>query len=408
MSQPNVNASRKEFISLMAALMSLTALTIDAMLPALGQIGVSLEVKNSNDSQLIISTIFLGMAMGLLLYGPLSDSYGRKKSIYLGISIFLIGSLISLFSSNLTFMLIGRFFQGFGASSCRVVTIAMIRDKFEGKEMGRVMSLIMVFFILVPALAPSVGQAILLFSNWRAIFGFIFFAGLASLMWLHFRQPETLAEEKRLKFSGAVIIAGGCETLKQPLSRIYMVAAGIIFGSFVGYLSSAQQILQIQYELGDSFSIYFGSLALAIGLSSFVNSKLVMMFRMETLCLASLAVLSITSLLFFFYAQRFSGHPALVVFMGYLAITFFSFGILFGNFNTLAVQPLGHIAGTATSVISSVQTLLSVVVGGVIGQSYDGTVQPLVLGFSICGVSTLALITYARNISPTPPVRITR
>jgi len=408
MSQPNVNTSRKEFISLMAALMSLTALTIDAMLPALGQIGVSLEVKNSNDSQLIISTIFLGMAMGLLLYGPLSDSYGRKKSIYLGISIFLIGSLISLFSSNLTFMLIGRFFQGFGASSCRVVTIAMIRDKFEGKEMGRVMSLIMVFFILVPALAPSVGQAILLFSNWRAIFGFIFFAGLASLMWLHFRQPETLTEEKRLKFSGAVIIAGICETLKQPLSRIYMVAAGIIFGSFVGYLSSAQQILQIQYELGDSFSIYFGSLALAIGLSSFVNSKLVMMFRMETLCLASLAVLSITSLLFFFYAQRFSGHPALVVFMGYLAITFFSFGILFGNFNTLAVQPLGHIAGTATSVISSVQTLLSVVVGGVIGQSYDGTVQPLVLGFSICSVSTLVLIIYARNISLKPPVGITR
>jgi len=408
MSQSNVNTSRKEFISLMAVLMSLAALTVDAMLPALGQIGMSLEVKNPNDSQLIISTIFLGMAIGILLYGPLSDSYGRKKSIYLGIFIFLIGSLISFFSTNLTFMLIGRFFQGFGAASCRVVTVAMIRDKFEGKEMGKVMSLIMVFFILVPALAPSVGQAILFFSNWRTIFGFIFFAGLTSLMWLHFRQPETLTKEKRLKFSGAVIIAGVYETLKQPLSRIYMVAAGIIFGSFVGYLSSAQQILQIQYELDDSFSIYFGGLALAIGLSSFANSRLVMMFRMETLCLASLAALSITSLLFYFYAQRFSGHPDLVVFMGYLAITFFSFGILFGNFNTLAVQPLGHIAGTATSVISSVQTLLSVVVGGVIGQSYDGTVQPLVLGFSICGVSTLVLIIYARNISPNPTVEITR
>lgn len=408
MSTPKPKAHRREFICLMASLMSLAALTTDAMLPALGQIGVSLEVTNPNDTQLVISTIFLGMAMGLMLYGPLSDSYGRKKSIYLGIFIFLIGSLISFFATNLTYMLIGRLLQGFGAASCRVVTLAMIRDKFEGKEMGKVMSLIMVFFVLVPALAPSVGQAILLFSNWRAIFGFIFFAGLTSLMWLHFRQPETLIKENRLKFSGAVIFAGVCETLKQPLSRIYMIAAGIIFGSFVGYLSSAQQILQIQYERGDSFSIYFGGLALAIGLSSFVNSRLVMTFRMDTLCLVSLAALSITSLLFFFYVQGLSGHPDLVVFMGYLAITFFSFGILFGNLNTLAVQPLGHIAGTATSVISSVQTLLSVVVGGVIGQSYDGTVQPLVLGFLMCGVSALVLIIYARNIASKFPVGITR
>ena len=400
MSHPDSKIDNREFICLMAILMSLLALSIDAMLPALGQIGTSLDLQNPNDGQLVITTVFLGMAMGLMLYGPLSDSYGRKYSLYLGLSIFLVGNLISLFSTDFTYMLIGRLFQGFGAASCRVVTLAMIRDKFEGPEMGKVMSLIMVFFIMVPALAPSVGQAILLFADWRAIFGLISIVGLISLVWLFFRQPETLSKEKHLSFSLSTVAAGITETLKHPVSRIYMIAAGVVFGSFVGYLSSSQQILQIQYELGDSFSIYFGGLALAIGLSSFANAKLVMKIPMETLCLISLTVFSITSFLFLLYTQMSSGHPALIPFIGYLAITFFCFGILFGNLNTLAVQPLGHIAGVATSVISSVQTLISIVVGGIIGQSYDGTVQPLVLGFLICAVSTLAILILARKRTP--------
>ena len=393
---------RREFISLMAVLMSLSALSIDAILPALNQIGSSLEVQNPNDSQLVISIVFLGMALGLMLYGPLSDSYGRKKAIYLGITLFLIGNVISFFADNLALMLIGRFCQGFGSASCRVVTLAMIRDTYEGKEMGKAMSLIMGVFILVPALAPSIGQGILYFSSWRAIFGFVFFVGLASLLWLHLRQPETLVKEKRLNFSYLVIIAGIKETLKNPLSRIYMMAAGIIFGSFVGYLSTAQQVLQIQYELGDSFALYFGSLALAIGFSSFINAKLVMKFRMEALCLVSLAALSVMSLLFFFYAQHYLGHPSLFVLMVYFGLTFFCFGTLFGNLNTLAVQPLGHIAGVATSVISSVQTLLSVIVGAVIGQNYDGTVHSLVLGFLMCGVSAFALLVYVQYLSTRP------
>jgi DHA1 family bicyclomycin/chloramphenicol resistance-like MFS transporter len=397
MSKSNSQISSREFVFIMAMLMSLIALSIDVMLPALTQIGTSLGNKNPNDNQLIVSAIFLGMALGLMLYGPYSDSYGRKKSLYLGVTIFLIGDLISLFSTDFTFMLIGRVCQGFGGASCRVVTIAMIRDKFEGSEMARVMSLIMVVFIMVPALAPSVGQAILLFADWRAIFGFVLLFGITSLLWLHFRQPETLAKEKRLQFSVSIIIAGIVETLKHPYARAYTISAGFIFGAFVGYLSSAQQILQIQYKLGDLFSIYFGCLALAIGLSSFANSTLVMRMSMENLCLVSLIILSMAAFVFFFYIQTISEQPALLILMGYLAITFFCLGILFGNLNTLAVQPLGHIAGVATSVISSVQTLMSVVIGGAIGQYYNGTVQPLVLGFLICGISTLAIMIYVRK-----------
>jgi len=388
-----------EFITLMAMLMSLMALAIDAMLPALDLIGLSLGVENPNDNQLIISSLFLGMAMGLMLYGPISDSYGRKITLYLGVSIFLIGDVISILSDDFSLMIIGRLCQGFGAAACRVITIAMIRDRFDGPKMAKVMSLIMMVFIMVPVLAPSVGQVILLFASWRAIFLLLLAFALISVIWLHLRQPETLAIEKRLPFSLSVIGKGISETLKHPQSRTYTIAAGVMFGAFIGYLSSAQQILQIQYQLGSTFSLYFGFLALAIGMASFANSKLVMIFSMEKLCVIALSLISLLSLLFYVYANHYNGQPPLVALMSYLSLTFFCLGILFGNFNTLALHPLGHIAGVATSVISTLQTLLSVAVGYVVGQAYDGGVLPLVGGFLICGAITLLLMAYVLKIN---------
>ena len=386
----------------MALLMSLAALSIDSVLPALVQIGDSLGAHSRNSSQLILSVFFLGLAAGQMLYGPLSDSFGRKKAIYLGISIFIVGSITSLLATNFTMMLAGRVLQGFGISACRVITLAMIRDKLEGREMARVMSLITMFFIMVPAIAPSLGQLMLIYGNWRGIFVLVLVAGITGLIWLFLRQPETLAKEKRLAFSFATITAGILETLKNRSSHSYMVASGIIFGAFIGYLSSAQQILQIQYKLGDAFSLYFGGLAIALGVSSFFTSKLVMRFGIEKLSFFSLIVLSISSLLFYVYAHGVEGHPALALFMGYLAVAFFSFGVLFSGFSTLAVQPLGHIAGVATSIISSIQTLLSVAVGGLIGQCYNGTVLPLVLGFFLCALTSLLIMLYVRRFVPRP------
>ncbi len=396
---PKSSIGPTEFIILMATLMSLMALAIDAMLPALDLIGLSLGVEDPNDNQLIISSLFLGMAMGLMLYGPISDSYGRKITLYLGVSIFLIGDVISILSDDFSLMIIGRLCQGFGAAACRVITIAMIRDRFDGPKMAKVMSLIMMVFIMVPVLAPSVGQVILLFASWRAIFLLLLAFALIGVIWLHLRQPETLAIEKRLPFSLRVIGQGISETLKHPQSRTYTIAAGIMFGAFIGYLSSAQQILQIQYQLDSTFSLYFGFLALAIGMASFANSKLVMIFSMEKLCVIALSLISLLSLLFFFYASSYNGQPPLVALMSYLSLTFFCLGILFGNFNTLALHPLGHIAGVATSVISTLQTLLSVMVGYVVGQAYDGGVLPLVTGFLICGAITLLLMAYVMKIN---------
>jgi DHA1 family bicyclomycin/chloramphenicol resistance-like MFS transporter len=389
--QPS-SVSSKEFIALMAMVMSLMALAIDAMLPALSAIGSSLNVLDPNDNQLIISSVFLGMSLGLMLYGPISDAYGRKKSIYLGVFIFLIGDLISLFAQDFSVMILGRLLQGFGAAACRVVSIAMIRDRFSGKEMASVMSLIMMTFIMVPALAPLLGQGILFFAPWQAIFGLLFIFALSTMVWLHFRQAETLAAENRIAFSYKNVKSGILETVCHPVARAYTFAGGIIFGSFVGYLSSVQQIFQVQYLSGDMFAVYFGLLALALGLASFSNSKLVHKFSMEGLCRVSVSILSVLSILFFVYAYAHEGQPPFTAFMIYLALNFFCFGILFGNFNTLAAHPLGHIAGVANSVISMISTLISVLIGGLIGQLYNGTIQPLVLGFAACGILSWLII----------------
>lgn len=312
-------------------------------------------------------------------------------------AIFVAGSGVSLAAMNFSVMLAGRLLQGFGIASCRVVSIAMIRDRFEGREMGRVMSLTMVLLIMVPAIAPSIGQLILSAAGWRSIFGMLLTVGICSCLWLYLRQQETLTVENRLAFSVKTIGAGVMETARNRTSLAYMLASGIVFGGFVGYLSSAQQILQIQYRLGNSFSIYFGGLALAIGIASYVNSRLVIKYGMETLCFAALLVLSTISLVFFLVIFTFQHQPALTLLMGFLAVIFFCFGILFSSFSTLAVQPLGHIAGIANSVISFVQTLMSVTVGGAIGQGYNGTVSPLVLGFFLCGLSSLLIMIYIRK-----------
>lgn len=391
------SAYSKEFVLLMAMLMSMVALAIDAMLPAMSQIGNSLNVSDPNDNQLIVVSVFLGMAFGQMFYGPISDAFGRKPAIYLGCGIFLLGDLISIFSQDFTTMLFGRLLQGIGAASCRVVTLAMIRDRFSGKEMAQVMSLIMLMFILVPALAPAIGQTILWFAPWRAIFIFLFVFGLISVIWLYARQDETLSESDRIPLSFRNTWNGLTETLGHPHSRNYTFAGGIMFGAFVGYLSSAQQILQFQYELGDLFALYFGVLALSIGMASFANSKLVNRFSMEGLCITALSCITLVSALMFIYMQLSQSQPSLLWLMIYLISMFMGFGILFGNFNTLAVHPLGHIAGVANSVISTVQTLMSVAIGGYIGHAYDGTIQPLVMGFAICGFVALFIALHVRR-----------
>lgn len=272
-----------EFVIIISLMISLIALSIDAMLPALPEIASDLNVANENDRQSIISMLFLGLALGQMFFGPLSDSIGRKPATYAGYVVYILGALISLFSGNFSMMLFGRFLQGIGVSAPRATTLAIVRDRYEGKVMARVMSFVMTVFILVPMLAPTMGQGIMLISNWRMIFLVFILIALISVAWFAIRMPETLAAEHRAPFSLSRITGATLEIVKNRTALGYTVAAGLIGGAFLGYLNSAQQIFQEQYALGDLFPLIFAIVALALGFASFMNTRLVMRFGMRFL-----------------------------------------------------------------------------------------------------------------------------
>ena len=382
-------------------MMSLVAFAIDAMLPALAEIGSDLGVTRDNDRQYVVSALLLGLAVGQMIYGPLSDSVGRKPAIYLGFAIFICGTLMSAFATTYSVMLAGRLLQGFGAAGPRIVLIALVRDKYAGRGMARIMSMIMAVFILVPALAPALGQGVLLIAHWRAIFGLLFGMGMVAAVWFALRQPETLTVERRAPFAPRRIMQAALETFANKSALGYSLAAGLIFGAFVGFLISAQQIFQDLYGQGRLFPIFFGILALAIGGASLVNARLVMNHGMRLLCHWSLLLLSGLSFAYLAVALvavlTMQSSPPLWSLMAYLLPSFFCIGILFGNFNALAMESLGHIAGVAAAVIGSLATYTSLLIGSIIGASYDGTVLPLVGGFAVLGMAALLVMRWTER-----------
>ncbi|MBL4633073.1 MAG: multidrug effflux MFS transporter [Kofleriaceae bacterium] len=395
--------SRREFIALAALMISLVALSIDAMLPALSQIGEELGVESANDAQLIVSALFLGLAIAQMFFGPLSDSWGRKPAIYLGLVIFMIGSVVALVATDFETMLVGRVLQGVGAAGPKVVTVAAIRDQFKGASMARIMSSVLAVFIVVPAFAPAIGQAILSFAHWRGIYVLLLIQGMIAFVWFWLRQPETLAEEHRLPFSIKRVFAAVLETVRNKSALGYTIAAGFIFGAFLGYLNSAQQIFQDMYRVGQWFPACFGGLALTIGLASLVNGRLVERLGMFRLSLQAVIVLAASSLVFAGLATAFHGHPPLWTLLSFLVVAFFCIGILFGNFNALAMEPLGHIAGTASAVIASLSTYISLVFGIGIGRAFGGTVLPLAYGMAVLASLTVPIMFWVqRNNNSTP------
>lgn len=391
-----------EFVALMALIMCLVALSIDAMLPALDQMGAALNVATANDIQLVISVVFLGVATGQLIYGPLADAKGRKPTVYLGFALFIIGTLCALFAQDLQTMLIGRFLQGLGAAGPRIVTVAIVRDQYKGKEMARVMSLIMTIFILCPVVAPLLGQGVLLVAGWREIFGLLLVLALIALIWFGVRQHETLPIERQVPISAERIINNTREVLGHRAALSYMIALGFVFGAFIGFLSSVQQVLQGVYDLGAMFPVYFAVLAISIGTASYTNSRLVMRFGMRTLALTATAFIGGLSLLALPLFYLLEGVPPLWLWMTYLLLTLFCVGLLFGNLNAMAMEPFGHIAGMASAMVGAVSTFMAVSLGTLVGQLFDGTVLPIVAGFTLLGGLALFAIWQACRGSEKP------
>ena len=387
----NGRASAGEFIVLIALIISLVALSTDAMLPALPLIAADLGVTRINDSQYVISVFFAGMALGQMFFGPLSDSIGRRPAIISGFALFACGCLLSTFAVNFEQMLLGRLLQGIGAAGPRIVSIALVRDQYKGREMARIMSFVMTVFILVPVFAPAIGQLVLFLADWRFIYVLFLLLVVVLVAWFWVRQPETLSVEKRVSFSFARLLLDIAAISRIRASLGYTLTMGFVFGGFIGYLSSSQQIFQVRYQLGDYFPIYFGILACAIGFASLMNAGLVMRFGMRLLSRYALIGMCLLSVPFWVLCAMQGGHPPLYALMAYLLALFFCFGILFGNLNALAMEPLGHIAGLGSALIGSVSTLMSVVFGVIIANAYDQTVLPLVAGFALLGL--LALLT---------------
>ncbi len=384
-----------EFVGLMACLTSLVALSIDAMLPALGHIGQAYGVDDHNQLHLVVSLFFLGLAVGQLIYGPVADAKGRRFAILSGMGIFVVGTVLCLLADSLESLLIGRVIQAVGVSGPRVATMALIRDKHEGPAMARIMSFIMMVFILVPMLAPVVGQAVLVWFSWRHIF--TMFALFAFLVggWFYFRQPETLSIDKRKPFRLAVL----AESLRIIVSSRqvmgYTLAMGCIFGAFLAYLSGSQTLFQEIYDTGEYFPLCFALLAFGIGFSSFVNGKLVSRIRMTKLCAAAISGWIVCSGILLLLAHYCNGKPPLWALLTMLLLAFFCVGILFGNLNALAMQPLGRMAGLGAAVIGALSNGMAVPISITIGSRVHASVIPLAEGFLIFGVLTALMLRWA-------------
>lgn len=373
-----------------AMVISLVALSIDAMLPALPAIGRDLGLVDLNDAQLIVGVLLLSMGVGTLVFGPLSDSVGRKPAIYGGFVFFIVGCAVSIFATDFEQMLTGRALQGFGCAAPRIVMMAIVRDQYSGDAMARVMSFVMSVFILVPAIAPAVGAGIMAVSGWRTIFVALAVMALIAGCWVGIRQPETLPPGKRRPYRLSQLAWAAMQVFRQPVAVGYTVASGFIFVPFVGYLSSSQQIFAEVYGEGERFPLWFGMLALAIGTASALNGRLVMRLGMIRLVRGALWAAVLLALAFVVLAGYFDGRPPLSIFMTYFMLAFFCNGMLFSNLNALAMEPLGHVAGMGAAVINSFSTLISVPLGAMVGLAFDDTVMPLAASFAVftlgCGV----------------------
>lgn len=379
-----------EFVALMASLMSIVALAIDALLPALSVIGRAVQSTNTTDSQLLITMIFLGLGLGQLLFGPLSDAFGRKPIVYIGFTIFLIASFICIYADSMEIMVFGRVLQGIGLSAPRTISISIIRDTYKGDYMAKIMSFVTVVFLLVPIIAPALGKFILNIYSWPAIFyAQMIFAAIIGI-WFWQRQQETLKKEFKVKFSSHLFIDGLKELIKYKETLAFTIISGLITGAFLVYLSASQQIFEIQYGLGDEFPYIFAGLAITVGLATFLNGTLVMRFGMRNLAFYALVAYCIIALLYviIFWSQA---NPSITVLLIFLGLQFFALGFLFGNLRSIAMEPIGHIAGIGAAITGFISTLLAVPIGTYIGRYVTGTVHPVFIGFIICGCISLMI-----------------
>ena len=384
-----------EFIAMMAMLMALNALAIDIMLPGLQEIGASLGVESENHRQYVISAYLMGFAVAQLAYGPLADRFGRKAPMLAGLGIYIVAASLGAFAPTFEALLLFRFVHGIGSAATRVITVSIIRDVFGGRQMAEVMSLVMMVFMIVPIIAPGTGQVIMLFGEWHLIFVFMAAAAIVVSLWMKLRLPETLNPADRRPFTVRSIGEAFAIVLTNRVALCYTLASTFIFGALFGFINSAQQIYVGIYELGALFPVAFAAVAAFMSLASYLNSRLVGRFGMRRLSHGALIGFMLVSAVWF--VLSLFGTIPFPLFLLLFALAMFQFGLIGSNFNALAMEPLGHVAGTASAVLGFMGTAGGGLIGALLGQAFDGTTTPLGAGFFGVALAGLVFVLIAER-----------
>ncbi len=379
-----------EFVALLALMMATVAFSIDAMLPVLSVIGAELSANDTGRVQLVVTVFMLGLGFGTFVAGPISDRFGRKPVILGGIGLYMVAAAVAAVSDSIEALLVARFVQGLGTSAPRVVTQALVRDLYAGRQMAQVVSFAMAIFVLVPAVAPLMGAQINALLGWRAIFWTFLIFGLVSGGWLLLRQPETLPKSRRRALAPAELGAALMEIARNARVMLALIALTLTLAPLLGWIASIALVFEVTFDRAGEFPFWFALVAVLSAPASLINAKLVMRVGMRRLVIVALgAQITVAGLMLVLLALDLPPAAAFATFLGFMLVQFFGIGLLIGNLNALALEPLGHIAGTGASVLGGVSTVFAAIIGSVIAAAFDGTPLPLTLGTLLCALGAL-------------------
>ncbi|WP_062116988.1 multidrug effflux MFS transporter [Aureimonas sp. AU40] len=386
-----------ELVTLIACIMALNAAAIDIFIPALTGIATSLQLANPNQAQFVISSYVMGFGIAQIAYGTLSDRFGRRLVLLAGLAVYVVASVAAIFSPTFGVLLALRALQGVGAAATRVIAVSVVRDCFGGARMASVMSLVMMIFMAIPVIAPNIGQLVLLFGDWHEIFIAIAVFGTFVGVWTYVRLPETLHPEDRLPLTVSRVVGAFRLVLTNRRAFAYTLSTALIFGVLFAFINQAEQIYGTIYALGPAFTLYFSAGAVFMAVASFTNSRLVERFGMRRLSHGALCLFLAFNILHLSVALLSGGVPPFPVFFVGIIATLCLFGFIGTNFNALAMEPLGHVAGTASSVLGFMQTFGGGVLGAAIGYLYNGTLIPLLSGFVVLSIGAVVCALVAEN-----------
>lgn len=387
--------SRGEFIALVAAFTAINAAAIDVMLPALPFMGEAFQVENANDRSLVLTVFLVGLGLPQLIMGPISDRFGRRAPLLIGLAVYTVAAFAALIVTSFAALLLLRFAQGVGSAAVAVSSQAAVRDRYSGRAMAEVMSMVLSVFMIVPIVAPFVGQAILLTGPWQLIFVFMGALGAIFSVWSFLRLRESLAPADRRPLAFGPVVSGFALVVGNRSSLSYAIAGMFMFGGVLGLVNTSQQIYVDVYGVGPWFPAAFAAMPLAFAAAFLLNNRLVMRVGMRRLAHGSMSAFAVITTVWL--ALTLAGAMPLWLFLTFVAAVALAQGLAWGNIGALVMEPLGEVAGTAAAVFGALSTVGAALLAYGIAQAFDGTPTPVVAAFFIFGLCVLACFLVAEK-----------